>query len=485
MSEAGVQALSTAVRGRVVLRTLGEVLVVAAGLVAVPPLFALAAREPRLCLPFAAPAVALGALGIALRRLPRPAGLQTNEALVVTAAAFTLTPLVASVAFVAAGMAPSDAILEAISGVTTTGLTTLVEPERASRTLLFARAWAQWYGGLGFVVFSLALVIAPGVAARRLGLGGEAGDLATTTRSHARRMVVVYVALTLAGVALLWALGASPFHAALYTFAAVSTGGFAPHTGSLAALAGALPAAVTALCIAGAVSMPLYHQAWLRGPRVLLGDPEVRALLAIGLAASAALALLWRLAPGGASAPALHHAPIMAFAAQTTTGFSSLAVVDLDAASKLILVLCMAVGGSVGSTAGGVKLFRFLAAGRVVQWMVVRTRLPSRAVVELRLGGERLSADEAQRALVVCGLFTASALLSWLPFLAWGRPPIDSLLEVVSALGTVGLSTGLTASELPGPLKAVLCVDMLLGRVEFLALIVAISPGTWLGRRMA
>jgi trk system potassium uptake protein TrkH len=480
VSEAGAHALSSAVRGRAVLRTLGDVLVVAAGLLALPPAFALVSGEARLCLPFATPAAALAAAGLALRRLPRPSALQTNEALVVTAAAFVITPLSAAAAFASAGMAPADAVFEAISGVTTTGLTMLVEPERAPRTLLFARAWMQWYGGLGFVVFSLALVIGPGIAARRLGVGGEIHDLATTTRAHARRMLRVYVALTLAGVALLLALGAPAFDAVVYTFAAVSTGGFAPHAGSLASLDGALPAAVTAICVAGAVSMPLYAAAWARGPRVLLGDPELRALLALGLLAGAGLGLLW----SAGSGPALRHAPIMAFAAQTTTGFSSVTVADLDAASKLVLVLCMAIGGSAGSTAGGVKLLRFLVALRILQWMLVRTRLPVRAVVEPRLAGERLDADEAQRALVVIGLFTASALLSWLPFLALGQPPIDALVEVVSALGTVGLSAGVTRHELPGVLKAVLCADMLLGRLEFVALLVAVSPRTWIGRRV-
>lgn len=479
MTEAGVRALSIAVRARAVLHTLGEVLVVAAGLLAVPPLFAVAAREAHLALPFAAPAAALAAAGLALRRVRRPEGLQTHEALVVTAAAFVLTPLAAAVSFAAAGMAPADAILETISGVTTTGLTTLAQPERAPRTLLFARAWMQWYGGLGFVVFSLALVIAPGIAARRLGRGEDVEDLATTTRAHARRMLGVYVALTVASVLLLLALGASAFDAVVYTFASVSTGGFSPHAESLAALGDALPAAVTAISIAGAISMPLYAAAWARGPRVMLGDPELRALLGLGLVAAAGLGLLW----SAGSGPAIRHAPILAFSAQTTTGFSSVTVADLDAASKLVLVLCMAIGGSAGSTAGGVKLLRLLVALRAVQWMIVRTRLPARAVVEPRLAGERLGADEAQRALVVIGLFTASALLSWLPFLALGQPPIDALLEVVSALGTVGLSAGVTRHELPGVLKAVLCADMLLGRLEFVALLVAVSPRTWIGRR--
>jgi trk system potassium uptake protein TrkH len=88
-----------------------------------------------------------------------------------------------------------------------------------------------------------------------------------------------------------------------------------------------------------------------------------------------------------------------------------------------------------------------------------------------------------RRALVVIGLFVGALLASWFAFLAAGLPPLDSLFEVVSALGTVGLSAGLARPELPAALKGVLCLDMLLGRLEILAVLVALSPRTWLGRR--
>jgi len=120
---------------------------------------------------------------------------------------------------------------------------------------------------------------------------------------------------------------------------------------------------------------------------------------------------------------------------------------------------------------------------QVLRWALVRIRLPSRAVRDPRLDGDRLGAEEIQGAVAVVSAFAVAAWVSWLIFVAHGQPGLDSLFEVVSGLGTVGLSTGLTAPDMPASLKIVLCVDMLLGRVEVLAVLVAISPRTWIGRR--
>jgi trk system potassium uptake protein TrkH len=96
---------------------------------------------------------------------------------------------------------------------------------------------------------------------------------------------------------------------------------------------------------------------------------------------------------------------------------------------------------------------------------------------------QRLRLQDAGGALVVTLLFVAVILLSWIPFVALGYDPLDSLFEVVSAAGTVGLSTGICRPDLDLPLKAVLCGDMLLGRLEILAVVVLFYPGTWFGRR--
>jgi trk system potassium uptake protein TrkH len=341
----------------------------------------------------------------------------------------------------------------------------------------------QWYGGLGFVVLSLALLIGPGVAARRLAnISGEGEDLIGSTRGHARRVLAVYLAFTVAGIALLWALGLEPFAAVVHTLAAVSTGGYSSFDGSLAGLGLSTQWAVTLLSLAGAVALSTWYRAARGGPAALADDLQLRALLLATLAVTVLLAL-FMLRSGQPWGEVVRHAPLLALSAQTTTGFASLDVGTLDPAARITLAGSMLVGGGVGSTAGGFKILRLLILLRLLQILLHRTRLVEHAVVEYRLGETRIEPEEGLRALLVVVLYIGVVTLSWLPFAAAGYDPLNALFEVVSATATVGLSTGITALELDPWLKGILCLDMLLGRLEVLALLVVLYPRTWFGRR--
>ena len=181
---------------------------------------------------------------------------------------------------------------------------------------------------------------------------------------------------------------------------------------------------------------------------------------------------------------ALHHAPLLVASAQSTAGFASMPLSELDSTSKLLLVFSMLVGGGAGSTAGGFKVLRLLIAVSVLRLILVRTSVSRHAVAEPRLAGRPLHRAEIQEALLLIFLFVVVVVASWVPFVASGYSPLDALFEVVSAVGTVGLSVGLTSGDLPAHLKVVLCADMLLGRLEIIAWLVLVFPITWFGRRM-
>jgi trk system potassium uptake protein TrkH len=467
----------------VVLRYVGELGLVLGVAAVVPTLGAALFGEYRLMAAYALAGALLLALGSLARRAPAPRELQRNEALVVTAAVFLLSPLVMSGPLVFQGIPWIDAVFEAISGVTTTGLSTLESVEGQPRTFLLARAWMQWVGGLGFVVLSVALTLEPGIATRRLGAPSlEPAAAASSMRDFARRVLVVYLALTAFGIALLLLLGASGFDAVAHTLAGISTGGFAPRDASLAPLGWRLQAGVLGLSALGAVSLPLYFQLRRGRWRRLRDDVEARALVVFVLVVGALLIAgsSLGLARSGASTWDL---ALLAVSAQTTAGFSSFAVDDLPGVSKAVVIVSMVTGGSQGSTAGGLKLLRVLLIVRLVQWLIAQTRLPPHAVSAPTLAGARLEAPELLRAAAVIFAFLAVLVVSWLPFLAYGYAPLDALFEVASATGTVGLSVEIARPELEPVLKGVLCMNMLLGRLEVFAVLVALSPRTWIGRR--
>lgn len=478
-----LEPLSFAVRPRVVLKYTGQLGLALAALTLVPLGVALGYEDWPMAWRLALVVALLTVAGVPLGRLRSPRTIQTNEALVVTALAFLVAPLAMSWPMAATGIPYLDALFEAVSGVTTTGLTTLASVAERPPAFLFTRAWMQWYGGLGFVVLSLALLIGPGVAARRLAnISGEGEDLIGNTRGHARRVLAVYLAFTVAGIALLWALGLAPFAAVVHTLAAVSTGGYSSFDGSLAGLGLSTQWAVTLLSLAGAVALSTWYRAARGGPAALANDLQLRALLLAGLAVTMLLAL-FMLRSGQPWSEVVRHAPLLALSAQTTTGFASLDVGALDPAARITLAGSMLVGGGVGSTAGGFKILRLLILLRLLQILLHRTRLVEHAVVEYRLGETRIEPEEGLRALLVVVLYIGVVALSWLPFAAAGYDPLNALFEVVSATATVGLSTGITALELDPWLKGVLCLDMLLGRLEVLALLVVLYPRTWFGRR--
>jgi trk system potassium uptake protein TrkH len=431
----GESTLLYAVRWPVLGRYLGQLALVLA-LLTLPPLgVALYYAEFSISLRYVTVIALLLAAGWPLARLQAPDRIQGNEAMVIVTLAFVLSPLLMSWPLAASGLSAMDAFFEAVSGVTTTGLSTLATVQGRAHSFLFARAWTQWYGGLGIAALAVTLMSQHGLAARKLVDASGTELQVSSTRTRARRVLAVYVLLTLAGILLIWLAGLTPFDALAHALSAVSTGGFSTFDQSLGGMRPPLaPFAVVFVSFLGAVSLPLYFFAWRRGIGELLQDLELRTLAAVCLAGT-------------------------------------------------LLILSMAVGGSLGSTAGGVKLLRVLVLLRFIQMLLRRTAATEHAVMEVRLGGRRIQEADMIQALLILALFAAVVALSWLVFLAWGYPPLDALFEVVSASGTVGLSSGITSSALPALLKLVLCLDMLAGRLEIVALLVALYPVTWMGKK--
>jgi len=481
-----MRILTYAVRPLSILKYFGLVCF-AFGLMSVVPLVvSLVFGDYHISLRYGTVVVGILALSTGLRRLPAAKRIQTNEAMVITALIFLFAPLVMAWPMMASGLGFLDSLFETISGVTTTGLTTQSTVVGKPETFLFARAWMQWVGGLGIVVLSLAVMIQPGRVAKRLGdMGDYEEDLLGGTRAHARLVFIVYAVLTAAGIVGLGLLGAEWFEAVLYGLAAVSTGGFAPNDASLAGLESHLAQAmVILLSLAGGISLILYQRIFRESWRAAINDLQLQGFLIIGLLMTLLLAVSLRTQGGFAWLPALGHGALNALSAQSTAGFSSLSLSEMQSGSKLVLVIAMFIGGSIGSTAGGIKILRLLILMRLFYLVIQRAGMPRNAVAEARLGGRRLESDEIENALCLILVYIALIACSWMPFVVMGYNPIDSLFEVVSAISTAGLSVGITDPGLHPFLKTVLCVDMFLGRLEIIAWLVLVFPGTWFGKRL-
>jgi len=481
-----VRALIYSVRPLPVLKYFGQLCMVLALLTLVPLVVSILLGDYHVTLRYAIVVVGVFIMGFFLQRLPTPRRIQTNEAIVVTALIFLFAPMVMTWPTMASGLSFTDALFETISGVTTTGLSVTASVADKPAIFLFSRSWMQWVGGLGIVILAVATMIQPGLTAKRIGdLEDYEADLVGSTRTHARRVLIVYSILTGFGIIVLGLLGAGWFNSVIYSLSAVSTGGFSPHDASLAGLNSSwLQAMVILLSMAGAIPLVLYFRSFKEGGRVLIRDRQLQGLFIAGLVAALLMAWFLFTQDGFSWIQALRHGALNAFSAQSTAGFSTLDISQISTGAKLTLIFSMLLGGGAGSTAGGIKILRLLILVQVLYIFLQRPSMPRQAVAEATLGRRRLETDEIQNALSIVFVFLASIGISWLVFVGMGHNPLDSLFEVVSAIGTVGLSTGISAPELHPILKGVLCADMLLGRLEIIAWLVLFYPRTWLGRRL-
>ncbi|MFW6299822.1 MAG: TrkH family potassium uptake protein, partial [Oceanicaulis sp.] len=473
--------LSYAVRPRVILHVGALALLALTPLPLVPAIIAALDGDWAFALRCAAILAVFLAIGV-FGRSSRPSAPRLNEALTVMAAAFIVPPLAMGWAMAAYDIPLNAALFEAVSGLTTTGLSVLPNPEDLDTTLLFTRAWMQWVGGLGFAVLVLGLMGGAGAsAAQRLNEAEPMGDdPMAPLRTRARRTLMVYAVLTFACFLALWLTGPDAGRALLFAMTALATGGFAPHSASAAVLEGWLPKVILiGFSTLGAISFSVYLHA-LRGKTLGAGlRTNLLSLFIFAAISVAGLSLFMGLA-GFDVGQVLAHAPFIAVSAQTNTGFSTMEVSALPPAGLAFLMIAMWIGGNSGSTAGGIKTFRVMILFAMVRLTLQRTSLPPDAVSHLSAAGRRVTGAQLQNVITIALLSIATIFLGWIPFLLAGYGP-EALFDITSAVTTTGLSTGVVGPTLEPGLKAVLTVAMILGRVEFIALLVMIWPPTWIG----
>ncbi len=478
-------SLMYAIRIPVVLKYAAQLALVQAGLILLPFCFALYYAEYDHALCFFAISTLLTLIALPFLRLPVSAHIQTNEAFVIIVITFLTGAAVMIYPFMRVGLPFLDALFEAVSGITTTGLSTLADVETKPKSFLFARAWMQWYGGLGFVVLAVALMIGQSANRRLLGQEIENKEIIVGIRNHARQVTLVYLLLTIFPLLLLYFGGVDGFTAIVHVLSAVSTGGFSSFNNSLAGLH-SWPVEFILSCVglSGAISLTLYYRFYQHDFSYTSSVSETFFLIFLLTVLTAILAIILPMAQPGNGLTSIRQALLLSISAQTTTGFSSFDMTTLDPLAKIVAIFSMAIGGEVGSTAGGFKILRFMILLKLMHFSLKRPAMAEHAVYDAQLANNTITVEEISRVLTLLGWFIALIIGSWLPFIALGFPPLDALFEVVSATATVGLSSGITQTSLQPLLKLVLCFDMLAGRLEIIALVVCLYPNTWLGRRL-
>lgn len=416
-----------------------------------------------------------------------------KEALCVIGLGWILASLVGSIPYIVTTpeIGFAGAIFESASGLTTTGASVLSDLEQLPRSLLFWRSLSQWIGGIGVVVFFVAILGSLGAGAKMLYAHEASASTTDFDESRVQSMVVhlIYVYLTLS---LLCALsykvaGMDWYDAVCHSFTTVATGGFSTRSASIAAFESpAIEWIAIIYMTLGGTSFLLLMRVARRHRGVIRQNTEFLYYLLIMLCAAVATTAM--LMYDRSSADAMHAFRDAAFSVvsiMTTTGFSTDDFAAWSALPQMILLVLMIVGGCSGSTAGGVKVMRFIIAFRLCMQSVERS-FRSRIVRPIKINGRTLGerpANEVITYVSLIGLITMSSCV-----LASSFEPHHAVDTSLSAVLACMFNVGPGIAEV-GPTqnfdflhphtKLFLSLLMIMGRLELYAILALFLPSLW------
>ncbi|PZD70953.1 Trk system potassium uptake protein TrkH [Acaryochloris thomasi RCC1774] len=368
-------------------------------------------------------------------------------------------------------------VFEAFSGFTSAGLTVTLHASELPYSLQWWRSLMQWVGGVGVIVLMLT-VLEPSTDAYQLySAEGRQQRIGLTLNATVRHIWWIYLVYTGGGILWLHLVGMSWWEALNHSMTGISTGGFSVADNSIGSYDLGIQLAMIPIMILGSMSFAIHYQVLRkRNWRVLWTDTQHRALwivLVLGF-----LALLLELSGFRPWSDAL----FLWASALGTCGFTTADLQDWNATSKLLLAIGMVFGGAAGSTAGGLKMSRVSSLFKAILWRFQRLSLKPHQVMRYILEGKAIPEAEANRriesAAVLAVLWVSLILLGIFVLRHVSLPDYtlsDVVFETASALGSAGLTTGITHPDLPWLGKLVLILFMWMGRLEIIPVLLLLS----------
>lgn len=382
----------------------------------------------------------------------------------------------------------TDAFFETMSGITTTGSTVLTGLDSASPGLLIWRSMLHWLGGIGFIGMAVAVLPLLRVGGMRL-FQTESSDWSekVAPRSHvaAKSILLVYLGLTGLATLALWIAGMTPFEAVNHAMSLISTGGFSTSDASLGHWTQpAIHWIAVVIMILGSLPFTLYV-ATLRGNRrALFKDHQVRGFLGFLIVISLAVGTWLSWNSDYRWWDALRIVAINVTSVVTTTGIAVGDYTTWGSFAVLLFFYLTFVGGCSGSTAGGLKIFRFQVAASLLISSLKQLIHP-RAVIQKKYNGHPIDEDIVRSLLTFSFFFTITIALLALGLGLIGLDWMTALSGAATAVCNVGPGVGSIIgpagnfSSLPDAAKWLLTIGMLLGRLEILTVLVLITPVFW------
>ena len=472
---------------------LGTSLKAEAILMSLPALVAFLCGEGDLVPMLAAILIASGAGLLFTFKKPKNTVIYAKEGFVVTALSWVVMSLVGALPFVFAGAIPSyiDAVFETVSGFTTTGASILTDVEGMSRGLLFWRSFTHWVGGMGVLVFLLAIVPLAGGRSvhimRAESPGPVVGKLVPKVRDTAMILYGIYITMTVVLIALLLLGGMPLYDSAVHAFGTAGTGGFGIWGDSIAHYDSAYIDVVLSIgMVLFGVNFNIYYLLLMGKVKSILRSEELRWYL--GIIAGATLLIAWNtLSRWGGILQSLRYAFFQVASVITTTGFATADFNLWPELSRMLLLVLMLVGACAGRTGGGMKVSRLIIMLKSAKREISRMLHP-RSVYTIQFEGKPLEDQTIHNVFtyffILVFLVIASVLL-----VSLDNMDFDSTFSAVLAcINNIGPGLGIVGpmgsyAALSPLSKLVLILDMLLGRLEIFPMLMLFAPSVWIGKR--
>lgn len=478
-------------------RTVGLILLITGIFQLFPLLIAVIDHEPRNILAYIESLCLILLVGSALLLFSRGGNrmFSAQEGFAATGLSWIFMSAFGALPFFLSGQIPSyvDAFFEMVSGFTTTGASILTDVEALSRCNLFWRSFSHWLGGMGVLVFLLAVVPGArknggtGIYLMRAESPGPSVDKLTPhLRQTAMILYGIYILLTALCIGCLLLGGMPVFDSFCIAFGTAGTGGFAIKNSSMGGYSYFLQTVVTVFMFLFGVNFSLYYMLLLRKFKAMFKNEELR--LYFGIAAGSIVLIAINISRMYNTVyESVHHAAFQVVSIMTTTGYGTVDFEQWPAFSKAILLSLMFIGASAGSTGGGLKVSRVLLLMKSIR-RTIRKALHPRRVQPVYMDGRAVSEEVCDNVNAYLAIYCVILVLSFAIISVDGFSIGTNFSAVASCFNNIGPGFELVGATQNFSIysdlsKIILSLDMLLGRLEIFPLLLLLSPDTWSRRR--
>ena len=474
--------------------TLGNILMILAGLMLLPLIISVVYQESWLNIAsFLGTSLGTFIIGFGLSRTKlHRRNFYASEGFTIVSLSWIAISFFSAFPFVISKQIPSfvDAFFEMASGFTTTGASILLDVEVLSHSMLFWRSFSHFVGGMGVLVFALAIL--PKAESSSVHImkaemtGPTFGKLVSKLSSTARILYIIYFTFMMITLVCLYIAGVPFFEAMLLAFGTAGTGGFGVLNGSIAPYDSFTVEMILSIgMIIFSINFNLFYLVFIHQAKRILKSEELRWFLAI-IAIAVLLISINLISTSYGVSNAFRDSFFTVASIISTTGYSTALFDHWPLFSQLILILLMFVGGMAGSTAGGLKVSRILLLVKI-GWAEIKQTIRPNRVVAIDYEGRRIDSKLANTVLSYLVVYIIIFIVAVLVISLETPNLLSSFSTVAATLNNIGPGLGIVGpsqnfAHFSPFIKIFLSFIMIMGRLEIFPMIILFAPNTWLNR---